>query len=260
MNTVDLLIVAIASGAFAWLLARRAPTAMPKAGLAAQGVLGVYTGLMVRNISVTALGSHWPIVIAIALGTLLLSVAGGALLGLHRDVSPLTGGLSLVAGGSSGLVAIARELGGDDRVVAAIQYLRVAMITAAMPVVVAVFYHNNASHVSQAAQSGSLPWYFTLPLITVIVAVGAVGGRFARLPGARMLGPMAITVVLEFSGLSSEITGPMVLVQFAIMVIVWQTVFAFDRESLRSIRRILPGAVALIMVLNIAAGGLGGWV
>ena len=257
MNTVDLLIVAIASGAFAWLLARRAPTAMPKAGLAAQGVLGVYTGLMVRNISVTALGSHWPIVIAIALGTLLLSVAGGALLGLHRDVSPLTGGLSLVAGGSSGLVAIARELGGDDRVVAAIQYLRVAMITAAMPVVVAVFYHNNASHVSQAAQSGSLPWYFTLPLITVIVAVGAVGGRFARLPGAGLLGPMAITVVLEFSGLSSEITVPMVLVQFAIMVIVWQTVFAFDRESLQSIRRILPGAVALIMVLNIAAAGLG---
>ena len=56
---------------------------------------------MVHSISFRALGSHWPIVIAVAVGTLVISVAGGALLGLHRDISPLTGGLALVAGGSS---------------------------------------------------------------------------------------------------------------------------------------------------------------
>ena len=124
MNPIDLLIVGLGCGVFAWALSRYAPTALPGAGLAAQGVLGVYTGLMVRDISFAALGSHWPIVVAIAISTLIVSVAGGALLGLRRDVSPLTGGLALVAGGSSGLVAIARELGGDDRVVAAVQYLR----------------------------------------------------------------------------------------------------------------------------------------
>ena len=47
-----------------------------------------------------------------------------------------------MAGGSSGIVAIARELGGDDRVVAAVQYFRVALITAAMPFVVTVFFHD----------------------------------------------------------------------------------------------------------------------
>ena len=71
----------------------------------------------------------------------MLSIVAGALLGLHRDVSPLTGALALVAGGASGLVAIARELGGDDRVVAVVQYLRVALITASMPVVVTLVYH-----------------------------------------------------------------------------------------------------------------------
>ena len=55
---------------------------------------------------------------------------------MHRDVTPLTGSLALVAGGASGLVAIARELGGDDRVVAVVQYLRVALVTASMPVLV----------------------------------------------------------------------------------------------------------------------------
>ena len=53
--------------------------------------------------------------------------SAGALLALHRDVTPLTGALALVAGGASGLVAIARELGGDDRVVSVVQYLRVGV-------------------------------------------------------------------------------------------------------------------------------------
>jgi len=257
MNPIDLAIVALGCGVFAWALARYAPTAVPRGGLAAQGILGVYTGLMVRDISFTALGSHWPIVFAVAAGTLVISVAGGALLGLHRDITPLTGGLALVAGGSSGLVAIARELGGDDRVVAAVQYFRVALITAAMPVVVTIFYHATPTHSSQISETGSLPGYFGLPLIAVIVVVGAAGGRFARLPGAGLLGPLAITIVLELSGLTTGLTVPMVLVQGGIMLIVWQTVLAFDRESLRSIRRILPGAFALIMVLNFAAAGLG---
>lgn len=257
MNPIDLLVVAVACGAVAWALTRFAPTAMPKAGLAAQGLLGVYSGLMVRDISFGALGSHWPIVIAVTVSTLVVSVAGGALLGLHRDITPLTGGLALVAGGSSGLVAIAKDLGGDDRVVAAVQYLRVALVTAAMPVVATVFYHARAGGAVQLSEKGSFPWYFGLPLIGAIVLVGAVGGRFVRLPGAGLIGPLAITIALEFSGLVPGLAVPMLLVQVGIMMIVWQTLLTFDRESLRAIRRILPGALGLIMVLNVAAAGLG---
>jgi membrane AbrB-like protein len=257
VNPIDLVIVALGCGVLAGALTRYAPKAWPQTSLAAQGVLGVYTGLIVQSISFGALGSNWPIVIAVAVATLVISVAGGGLLGLHRDVSPLTGGLALVAGGSSGIVAIARELGGDDRVVAAIQYLRVALITAAMPVVVAVFYHDTKAHVSQTSETTSLPWYVSLPLIAVIVVVGAAAGRSVRLPGSGLLGPMAITIVLDLTGLASGLTVPMVLVQAGIMLIVWQSVLGFTRESLRAIRRILPGALALIMMLNIAAAGLG---
>ena len=257
MNPLDLLVVGLGCAVIARALARYAPKGLPLAGLAAQGVIGVYTGLMARDVSFAALGCDWPIVVAVACSTLVISIAGGALLGLHRDVSPLTGGLALVAGGSSGLVAIARELGGDERVVAAVQYLRVALITAAMPVVVTVFYHGGGSHGSQLTEKDTLPWYLSLPLIAVIVAVGALAGRCARLPGAGLLGPMAITIALETSGLISDLTVPMLLVQAGIMMIVCQTVLGFNRESLRAIRRILPGAFALIMVLNVAAAGLG---
>jgi membrane AbrB-like protein len=257
MNTLDLVLIAIGCGVLAQALARYAPKSVPTAGRAAQGVLGVYTGLLVHSVSFDALGSHWPMVIAIAVGTLAISVAGGALLGLHPDVSPLTGALSLVAGGASGVVAIAKELGGDDRIVAAVQYLRVAMIMASMPVIVAVVFHSTEDNASHMSESGTLPWYLSLPLIAVIIAVGTVVARTVRLPGAGLLGPMAIAIALDLTGMTWGLAVPMLLVQAGIMLIGWQAGLDFTKESLTTMKRILPAAIALIVVLNLAAAGFG---
>jgi hypothetical protein len=236
-----------------------APGRVPrKAGIAAQGVLGVYIGTMVHQDAVGALGSDGPIVIAVAAATLLLSIVAGALLGLHRDVTPLTGSLALVAGGASGLVAIARELGGDDRVVSVVQYLRVALVTASMPLVVTLIYHADKSRDSAVtAENGSAPWYLSVGMAIALVLVGATVGRLIRLPGAGLLGPMALTVVLELTGLSFGLAVPMVLVQLGYMLIGWQAGLAFTAESLRAIGRMLPAAVALIVVLGVGTAGLG---
>src|SRR4029078_3740284 len=56
-----------------------APSRVPGiGGIAAQGVLGVYIGTMVHQDAVGALGSDWPIVIAIAIATPLLRVDASA--------------------------------------------------------------------------------------------------------------------------------------------------------------------------------------
>ena len=236
-----------------------APSRVPrKAGVAAQGVLGVYIGTMVHQDAVGALGSDWPIVIAIAVATLLLSVVAGALLGLHRDLTPLTGSLALVAGGASGLVAIARELGGDDRVVSVVQYLRVALVTASMPLVVTLVYHADKSHgVATVTETDSAPWYLSVGMLIALVLVGATVGKWIRLPGAGLLGPMALTVVLQLTGLSFGLAVPMVLVQVGYMVIGWQAGLAFTSDSLRAIGRMLPAAIGLIVALGVATAGLG---
>lgn len=240
-------------------LSSLAPARVPRrAGLAAQGVLGVYVGTMVHEDAAGALGSDWPIVAAVAVATLLLSVAAGALLGLHRDVSPLTGSLALVAGGASGLVAIARELGGDDRVVAVVQYLRVGLITASMPVVVTFVYHADRSHPAHSvAQTAVAPWYLSVVMLTALVLAGATVGRLIRLPGAGLLGPMALTVGLELSGTSFGLAVPMILVQAGYLLIGWQAGLAFTAESMRAIGRMLPAALTLIVLLGVATAGLG---
>ncbi|MGX9790202.1 AbrB family transcriptional regulator [Mycobacterium sp. MMS18-G62] len=236
-----------------------APDRIPRrAGVAAQGVLGVYIGTMVHQDAVGALGSDWPIVLAVAVATLALSVAAGAVLGLHRDVTPLTGSLALVAGGASGLVAIARELGGDDRVVSVVQYLRVGLVTASMPVVVTLVYHADKSHGSSPiTQTGAAPWYLSVSMLIVLVIAGATLGRLVRLPGAGLLGPLALTVVLQLTGLSFGLAVPAVLVQIGYALIGWQAGVAFTRESLRAVGRMLPAAVGLIVVLGVATAGLG---
>jgi len=265
--TVPLTLVGVPSAAlFAALVvgivlavASLAPRRMPRlVGVAAQGVLGVFIGTMVQQDAVGALGADWPIVVAIAVATLVLSVGAGALLGLHRDVTPLTGSLALVAGGASGLVAIARELGGDDRVVSVVQYLRVALVTASMPVVVTLVYHADRSHAAaQNIQTDSAPWYLSVGMLVALVVAGGLGGRLIRLPGAGLLGPMALTVALELSGLSFGLTVPIVLVQVAYMIIGWQAGIAFTRDSLRSVARVLPAALALIVALGAATAGFG---
>ena len=265
--TVPLTLVGVPSAAlFAALvvgivlaLMAKGPGRVPrKLGLAAQGVLGVYIGTMVQQDAVAALGGDWPIVIGIAVATLLLSVIAGVLLGLRRDVTPLTGSLALTAGGASGLVAIARELGGDDRVVAVVQYLRVALVTASMPVVVTLIYHADKSRPDAAtAPTDQAPWYLSVGIVIVLVLVGATAGRLIRLPGAALLGPLALTVALELSGLSFGMSVPMVLVQAGYMLIGWQAGLAFNREALRTVGRLLPAAVGLIVALTVATAGLG---
>jgi len=252
------LFAALAVG-IALALTSLAPRGVPRgAGLAAQGVLGVYIGTMVDHDAVGALGPHWPIVVAIAVATLLLSVVCGALLSMHRDVTPLTGSLALVAGGASGLVAIARELGGDDRVVSVVQYLRVALVTASMPVVVTLVYHADKSHPNTTmTQSDTAPWYLSIGMLIALVVVGATAGKLVRLPGAGLLGPLALTVLLQVTGLSFGLSVPMVLVQLGYGLIGWQAGLAFTRDSLRAVGRILPTAVGLIVLLSVATAGLG---
>src|SRR6195952_769895 len=236
-----------------------APTGVPrKAGIAAQGVLGVYIGTMVHRDALTALGSDWPIVLAVAVSTLALSIGAGALLGIPRGVTPLTGSLALVAGGASGLVAIARELGGDDRVVSVVQYLRVGLVTASMPVVVTLIYHADRSHDATAAtQNDAAPWYLSIGMLIALIVIGAAGGKLVRMPGAGLLGPLALTVGLELTGMSFGLTVPMVLVQVGYALIGWQAGLAFTRESLRAVGRMLPTAIGLIVALTIATAGLG---
>ena len=234
-----------------------APKDVPRpATTLAQAVIGVVIGVLAQPGTVAGLAPQWLPVLLVTAATLAVSMVAGLLLGLRRGVTPLTGMLALTAGGASGLVAVSRDLGGDERVVAVVQYLRVGIVTAAMPVVAALAYGASAGGVA-VEQPGGAPWYLDLAFLAVCMAVGLGLSRLVRVPAGGLLGPMAVAIALNVTGWSFAASPPELLVELAYAVIGWQAGVRFTRESLRLVIGALPLASALIVAVIGACAGLG---
>jgi membrane AbrB-like protein len=183
------------------------PVAVPRpVNGAAQAVIGVVIGVLAQPGTLAGLAGQWVPVLLVSVATLAVSMAAGLLLGLRRGISPLTGMLALTAGGASGLVAVSRDLGGDDRTVAVVQYLRVGMVTATMPVVAAVGF--GAAAGSGPDASGSAPLVVDIGYLAVCAVAGTVLARVARVPAGALLGPMTVAIAVNLAGWSFGATPP----------------------------------------------------
>lgn len=243
--------------ATALALLGRAPARVPAAAsTVAQAVIGVVIGLLARPDALGPVLAQWPAVLLVVVGTLAASTGAGLLLGLRRGVTPLTGMLALTAGGASGLVAVARELGGDERLVAVVQYLRVGLVTAAMPLVAALAFGAATGGGPAAAPPGPGPVVGTA-LLVVCVVVGLGLARLVRVPAGGLLGPMAVALALSLAGLTGGAEPPVPVVELAYAVIGWQAGVRFTRPALRVVLAALPLATGLIVLVVAVCAGLG---
>lgn len=237
-------------------LAGRAPAAVPRpATTASQAVIGVVIGVMAQPDALAGLTADWAAVLAVGIGTLVVSMLAGLLLGLHRGLSPLTGVLALTAGGASGLVAVSRDLGGDDRIVAVVQYLRVGLVTATMPLVAALVF--GARSGAGPPDGPGAPWPVGLGFTVVCAVAGIALARLLRLPAGGLLGPMTVALVLVLTGVAGGVAPPELLVEVAYAVIGWHAGVGFTRESLRIVAAVLPAATGLIVAVIVACAGQG---
>lgn len=238
-------------------LAQWAPAEVPRpATTVSQAVIGVVIGALAQPSTLTGLAAGWLPVLLVGLSTLAVSMGAGLLLALRPGVTPLTGMLALTAGGASGLVAVSRDLGGDERVVAVVQYLRVGLVTATMPIVAALVFGASARAVSGADTVAAPAWIGVVFLVVCTVA-GLALARVTRVPAGGLLGPMAVAIALNLTGLSFGATPPTLVVEIAYAVIGWQAGVRFTRESLRMVIGVLPLATALIAAVIAACAGLG---
>src|SRR3954447_14138542 len=151
------LFAALLVGLAAALLPPQMPEVTPGVFRVAQAVTGVSLGVYVQSSSLDAIGSAWLPVAVVSLATLGLSLACGWFLTRVAPVDPPTAALGMIAGGASGIVGMARELGADDRLVAVTQYLRVFVVVILTPVLVALaFSHPHGRHRGGAPASAPL--------------------------------------------------------------------------------------------------------
>jgi membrane AbrB-like protein len=222
----------------------------------AQAVIGVAMGALVDLDALRAVAANWLPVLLVTVGTLGLSLAAGQALRLQRGITPVTGAFAMIAGGASGIIVMARELGADERMVAVLQYLRVLLIVVLMPVVATTVYGASPASGSAAGAAGSSRPADLLFTVGCGVA-GLLLGRLARLPVAAMLGPMILAAVVDLGGLVHGLEVPPFVQNAAFLVIGLQVGISFTRDSMRTIGRALPLALAAIGVLIVASAGLG---
>lgn len=221
----------------------------------AQALIGVTIGCLVSGEALRAMAADLPTIALITLGTVVVSVAAGRVLALRRDVSPVTGAFALIAGGASGVVAVARDLGADDRVVTVVQYLRVLLVLVTLPIVTTTLFHP-ARGIGRLTTDADLPASL---LVTVLAVVGGLGlARVVRFPTATLLGPLAVSAVLAAGGwLGGPLSVPTPLQWLAYGLIGAQVGLRFTRASLAAIARMLPLVLAIIATMIAATAAMG---
>ena len=224
---------------------------------AAQATLGVSIGALVDLDTLAALGEDWLPVLLVVLGTLSLSLLAGLLLRLQPGISPVTGAFAMIAGGASGITAMARELGADDRMVAVLQYLRVLLIVLLMPVAATAVYGATPGAGGAPADEGGPGWPGGLLFTAGCAVTGVLLARLLRVPVPALLGPLAVAAAADLSGISGGAGVPAPVGAAAFVLIGLNVGLNFDRGSVRTIGRALPLALAVIVGVIAASAGLG---
>jgi membrane AbrB-like protein len=161
----------------------------------------------------------------------------------------------MIAGGASGIVGMADELGADDRLVAVMQYLRVLVVVVLTPLLVALAFGHPHGHAGVASSStpvlGSLrDWALT----AAALAAGAVLARVTRISAGSLLGPMIASAVLALTLGGFHV--PALLREPAFAAIGLQVGLRFTPQMVRAAGRLLLPALACVAGLLVACFGL----
>jgi membrane AbrB-like protein len=221
---------------------------------ASQAVTGVVLGAQVRSSSLTALGHAWLPVTLVSAGTLVLSLIAGKVLARITFVDEPTGALGMVAGGASGIVAMADELGADGRLVAFMQYLRVLVVVLLTPLLIPILFpgHHGGSVPGQSTFGDLKGWLLTIG----VAAVGSFLAERVRLTAGTLLAPMVLAAVVVLAIPNGEFNVPTVLQQVAFAGIGLQVGLRFTLETVRSLGSLLVPVLGMILFLIVACFGL----
>ena len=215
---------------------------------AGQAVAGVAVGTYLHTSTLTGLGTRWIAVAFVSAATLGITIAAGVLLARTAPVDRATASLGMVAGGASGIVAMADDLGADDRLVAFMQYLRLAVVVLATPLIVAVAFHGHSAGAGGELSGHVLGTAGGWALTVAVALAGALIGRLLRLPAASFLGPTLLAAVLTLTG-AIDVAVPPLLREASFAAIGLYIGLRFERETLRRIGRLIVPVLVSIVAL-----------
>jgi membrane AbrB-like protein len=229
----------------------------PVAFRAAQAVAGVTLGAYLQADALEAVAGALAPVLAVSAATLALSLGAGAALTRTTSLEPPTALLGMIAGGASGIVGMAGELGADDRLVAFMQYLRVLVVVLLTPIGIAVLFGGEQGGGGVPPPSSGLlgaPWEWAATAALALAGAWAAGRL--RVTAGVLLGPMIVTGALVLSGPLEGFAVPDLLGQAAFALIGLQVGLRFTPETVRLLGRLTGPVLLAIAGLLVTCFGL----
>ena len=249
------LLAAFAVGIAYALLFRPPLSVFPPAAAAAQGVIGVTAGSYLDRTTIASVGQHLVPILGVSVLTVTLSVFAGLVLARFSRVDRATAAFGMIAGGAAGIIALSRELGADQRLVAVMQYVRVLIIVAVTPVVAVGIFGMTGR--SRSVTSGSFWSPHDILYVACTLVAGLLVARMLHLPGGNILGPMLTAAAVSLAYRPVVSATPIVLADLAFAFIGLDVGLRFTRGSLREAGELLPRSILVIVAMLIASAGFG---
>jgi len=226
---------------------------VPRPGfLAAQAMIGCLVAHAVTGQIAQTLFEDGFLIVAVVLVTVAASAFVGWMLTRLRILPGTTAAWGSSPGGASAMVAMAEDFGADPRLVAFMQYVRVAAVVFSASV--AARFLMSGAPASPASAAGDATAASSVAATLLVAAIGAFVAIKLRVPAGAQIGPMVLGSVLHATGLV-RMALPVPILELAYACIGWYVGLRFTRETLRLTVNALPGIlVATFSVILLCAG------
>ena len=224
--------------------------------IAVQGVIGFLMGRAIPLTFLEDLARDWPLLLMGLAGVIVAASVIGLVLTRWGGLPGTTGVWGISAGASTPMIIMSEQYGGDPRIVAVMQQIRILLVIAIAALVARIWTPSTAVQAMQTAWFPAVPWLAFLASVGLAVA-SAFLAAWLRVPAGPMLVPLALAVVLQETGLLMIELHP-VLLAACYAVVGWNVGLRFTRPIVWYAFRALPIILAATFAL-IAACGLLAW-
>jgi hypothetical protein len=248
-----LLLGALAAGILIAMLEGRL-TVPHRPFLLAQALIGCLVARSIGPAILAAVVRQWPLFLGGVCSVLIISTSLGALLARWKVLPGSTAVWGTTPGAATVMVIMSESFGGDPRLVAYMQFLRVMLVALVASIVARL----------SAAPGGvirvAVDWFAPVaagPLCATmaLAVVGAVAGARSKIPAGPLLVPLCAGVALSSTGLLT-ITLPPWLMVGCYVLIGWSIGLRFTREIVRYAARVFPVIAVSTCTLMALCGGL----
>ncbi|MGE7367985.1 AbrB family transcriptional regulator [Neorhizobium sp. NPDC001467] len=224
---------------------------------AAQAVVGMLIASNMPPSLFSELKSDWPIFVIGVLSTVIAAAFLGWLMARTRLFPGTTAIWGSSPGAAAAMTLMSAGYGADMRLVAFMQYVRVVCVVLAATIV-ARFMGVTTVEEQATIWFPSLDWIAVAATVIAALSAAWVGLRL-KLPGGALLLPLAVGMVLKFSGVMPIVLPPWLLA-LSFAAIGWGIGMRFTREvvahAARALPRVLVSVFALIGICGCFAAGL----